>query len=169
MSRKRLLWSFLAALLVAISLVVPVWNQTSNCGGNSAALAQVVQIALIARFAASDAPDHSFRFNAAGPDEREQLAGFSRSPWLHGARFLVSAMPVEEEENQSRRVIVVCNKSYRNVPRQWIGYAPPTHAVGYSDGSYGLISPAEFAALDLSKFTPLDEVYQPKPNEAHMR
>jgi len=139
-----------------------VWHQTSNCGGNSAALSQVKQIALIARLTAADAPDHSFRFGAAGPDEREQLTGFSRSHWLHGARFLVSAMPMEGKGNHSRRVIVVCNTSYCNVPWQWIGSAPPTHAVAYSDGSYGLISTAEFAALDLSTFTPLDELYPPK-------
>ena len=162
MGQKRLLWLCLAAFLVAISLVVPVWNQTSNCGGNSAALSQVKQIELIARFAATDAPDHSFRFDAAGRDEREQLAHYASSHWLGGARFLVSRSSVEEKRKQPRHPIVVCNRPYRNVPRQWIGSAPPTHAVAYSDGSCGLISTEEFAALDLSKFTPLDELYPPK-------
>jgi len=162
MRQKRLLWLCLAAFLVAVSLVVPVWNQTSNCGGNSAALSQVVQIALIARLTAADAPDHSFRFDAAGPDERGQLAHYASSHWLGSARFLVSRSPVEAQGRLPRCPIVVCDRPYRNVPRQWIGSAPPTHAIAYSDGSYGLISTAEFAALDLSMFTALDELYPSK-------
>lgn len=71
-------------------------------------------------------------------------------------------MPVKEKDHSAHRVIVVCDKPYRNVPEQWIGSAPPTHAAAFCDGSYGLISPTEFAALDRSTFTFLDELY-PSP------
>jgi hypothetical protein len=44
----------------------------------------------------------------------------------------------------------------------------PAHAVGYSDGSAGLISPEEYAALDLSRFIKArDWLPKPKIEEAN--
>ena len=160
---NRKLLFLLAGLLVFGAVLGPGLSYSiTNCGGNSAALAQVQSIALIARAGTFDTPDHSFRFTAVDADQREQLTHYSRTHWLRNARFLVSIDPVLEHEAQPRRIIVVCDTPYRNVPRRWIGSAPPTHAAGFSDGSHGLISTAEFAALDRSKFTPLDKMYPPK-------
>ncbi|HZJ15896.1 MAG TPA: hypothetical protein VFD27_12660 [Chthoniobacteraceae bacterium] len=139
-----------------------MFSYSTNCGGNTAALGQVTCIALVARMGTFDTPDHSFRFSAADAKQREQLSYLSR-PLFHSARFLVSTAPVFEQETQPRRIIVVCDTPYRNVPEQWIGSAPPTHAAGFADGSKGLISTAEFAALDRSTFVPLDELYPPNP------
>jgi hypothetical protein len=137
-------------------------SYTSNCGGNSAALSNVHTITLIALNGAFEAPDHSFRYTAANAEQRGQLADCAKTHWLPKARFLVSNSPVTELETQPRRIIVVCDTPYRNVPRQWFGSAPPTHAVGFSDGSHALISTAEFDALDRSAFVPLDELCPPE-------
>ena len=161
MNRKLLL--LLAGLLAIGAVVLPTIGYTTNCGGNSAALAQVQGIALIAHVGTFDTPDHSFRFTAANAEQREQLTYYSRTHWLRSARFLVSTGPVSEHEAQPRRIIAVCDTPYRNVPRRWIGSAPPTHAAAFAEGSHGLISTAEFAALDRSTFTPLDELYPPNP------
>jgi hypothetical protein len=150
------------ALVVTWLIGIAAVGKTSNCGGNSAALGQVYYIAILARLGAMESEDHSFRFTEVSSEEREELARNSHNHWVKTARFLVSTDPVFEEETQGRRIIVVCDTPYRNVPQRWIGSAPPTHAVAYSDGSCGLISTAEFAALDLSKFRPLDELYPPK-------
>jgi hypothetical protein len=157
MSRKTLL---LVGILLAVGAAVfPTLSYSTNCGGNSAALGQVCSITLVARTATFDAPDHSFRFTSVDSKQREHLSLLSRTHWLRGARFLVSTTPVSEHETQPRRVIAVCDTPYRNVPRRWIASAPPTHAAGFADGSHGLVSTAEFAALDRSTFTPLDELY----------
>jgi hypothetical protein len=155
---------------VSAGFFLPVFSTPTNCGGNSAALNEVHGIALAALVYASDAPDHSFRFTTPTARQREELAHYGRTPWCRGARFLVSTAPISEkqfplrrEPEAQRRVITVCDTPYTNVPRRRFGSAPPTHAAGYSDGSYGLISLAEFAALDRTTFVPIDELY---PSEA---
>jgi hypothetical protein len=55
-------------------------------------------------------------------------------------------------------LLIVCDCAFRNVPRQLIGSAPPTHAAAFSDGSTRLISTEEFAAIDRSSLVPLDEL-----------
>ncbi len=137
-------------------------TRTSNCGGNSAALSRAHMIAIIAQLGASDAPDHLFRITAANAEQREELNHLARSHWLPGARFLVSTAPITARGAQPRRIIVVCDTPYRNVPQRWIGSAPPTHAAAFSDGSCRLISLKEFTALDRSTFVPLDECFPPK-------
>ena len=158
---QLLLGLFLAIGAVVISAVVPLSSGT-NCGGNSAALARVHQYAVLARMGAMDSPDHIFRVGTVAPEQRKQLAEFAHYFWIPRARFLLSTAPLSEQEPQSRRVIVVCDTPYSNVPRRWIGSAPPAHAAGFSDGSLALISPAEFAALDRSSFKFLDELYPNK-------
>ncbi len=161
MSRNRLL--LLGAVLAGgVVFLLPLLSRSSNCGGNSAALSDVRQYALLVGNAAEASPDHTFRVDAATPEQRKELAEFVRNSWIPRARYLVSTASLSERELQTRRVKIVCDTPYRNVPRRWIGSAPPTHAAGYSDGSSGLISPAEFAALDRSSFAFLDVLYPSK-------
>lgn len=164
MKRKRtaLFVGVLSVLAVAAALAFPFFGYTTNCGGNSAALSRVQEYALVASMTASDNLEHTFRVNAVTPDLRKQLAELAHCRWIPNARFLVATAPLYTNESRSRRVIIVCDTPYRNVPRRWMGSAPPAHAAGFSDGSAALISPAEFAALDRSSFTYLDEIYPPK-------
>jgi hypothetical protein len=148
-------------LVVGAVAVAGFSGKTSNCGGNSAALGNVRLIAISAILNMEDAPDHSFSFSEANPEQREELATYSRTHWLRDARFLVSTKPMSERDTKEHHLIAVCDTPYRNVPQKWIGSAPPTHAAGYSDGSCGLISTDEFALLDFAKFRPLDEMYPP--------
>lgn len=159
MSRK--VFFVIGAFLLTGAAMLPLFPQVNNCGGNSAALAQVQVIALVAQFGTLDAPEQGFRFAAPNEEYREQLAGLARNHWLTKARFLVTTAPIFSQEKEPRRIIAVCDTPYRNVPERWIGSAPPTHAVAFSDGHEGLIFPAEFAALDRSTFVPLDELYPP--------
>ncbi len=158
-TRGRLLLA--CALFVICSVPFYTTGVATNCGGNSAALAQVSQIAVIARVGSMDAPDHLFYFSKANSRELDQLSELGQTFWLHGAHFLVSTSPVSENEPQPRRVIVVCDTAYRNVPQRRFGSAPPTHAAGFADGSCGLISTTEFAKLDPASLVPLDKVYPP--------
>jgi hypothetical protein len=160
MSRKLLLLAVgVGAVLVCAATLLPVFNRATNCGGNSAALFRVQEYALMVRVGAMDSSNHIFQVNKVMPEQRQRLAELAHYYWIPGARFLVSTAPWSEQEPGPRRIIIVCDTPYRNVPQRWIGSSPPAHAVGYSDGSTGLISPAEFAALDRSLFAFLDELF----------
>ena len=152
--------ALLVLVLGVVGLGAAAWWEPGatamNCGGNSAALSTVRVIAVMAVCGAQDAPDHTFRFDSARPQEREQYAQLSKSDWLRGARFLVSTAPVRWPDSAPRHLVVVCDKPYRNVPQVRWGSAPPTHAAGYSDGQTGLISTEEFAKLDRMNLVPLD-------------
>jgi hypothetical protein len=154
----------LVLLLVALGIgaaVLSGLSRTSNCGGNSAALSAVYAYAQIARIEAEDRPDHVFDVTSVTAQTGEELARLPGKSWLRSARFLVLTIPVPLDSAE-RRIVIVCDTPYRNVPRHWFGSSPATHAAGYSDGSHSLISTAEFAALDRSKFKPLDELYPPR-------
>jgi hypothetical protein len=66
--------------------------------------------------------------------------------------FLVSTDPVFATSTKERKVLIVSTSAFTDLPTSIFFKAPPAHAVGYSDGSVGLISPAEFLRLDLSTF-----------------
>src|SRR5689334_5054916 len=60
MCRKELL--LIVGILAVGAAILPILSYATNCGGNSAALAQVRSIALIAFAGIDDAPNHAFRF-----------------------------------------------------------------------------------------------------------
>jgi hypothetical protein len=156
MSRKTML--LFGALLAIGAAGIPTFTYTTNCGGNSAALTTVRTYVALARVEAMDSPVHAFHVTSATPQQREQLAQLPGKFWLRRAHFLVSTVPVAAESTE-RRVIIVCDTPYTNVPRRWLGSAPPVHAAGFSDGSTGLISTTEFAALNRTSFVALNDLY----------
>jgi hypothetical protein len=161
MNRRLHLLLWVSILVVAVSAAIPMQVHRSNCGGNSAALTSARAIALLGFAEAHDRPDQVFQFSAANERECKDLASMSPNRWLQGAHFWVRTEPIAMTDADHKRIIVVCDTPYRNVPQQTFGSAPPTHAVGYSDGSAGLIPTAEFAALDLTQFKKLDELFPP--------
>jgi len=56
---------------------------------------------------------------------------------------------------EPKSLVMVCDCAYDNVPQRIFGRAPMRHAVLYSTGQVGLISPDEFAKLDLSDLVDL--------------
>ena len=143
------------AALAAVVAAVAIANQGSNCGGNSAALADVNLFFHVVRSAQIGQLGHRFDLAAPTPDERDELRLIADDGWLGGAGFLVAPLP-EIRLSGPRRLLIVCDRPFRNVPRRLFGLAPPTHAAGFSDGSIGLITVAEFEGLDRSAFVPLE-------------
>jgi hypothetical protein len=84
--------------------------------------------------------------------EREYFRSVAGISWLPASKVLVTAGPVTLGKEPSREIVAVCDTPFDNVPRRVFGRAPLTHAVGYSDGSAGLISVQEFRRLDLTRF-----------------
>jgi hypothetical protein len=150
----------LLVTLTAFIASINPFTHSSNCGGNSAALAAVQDYAMFARMAAEDSADHSFHITSATPEQLTHLTNYTLRGWLPNVRFLVSTQPVPEPQTkEGHRVIIVCDTPFNNVPRRLIGSAPFTHAAGFSDGSTGLISQGEFAKLDRTSFKFLDEIH----------
>jgi len=157
-NRSRNTLVIVGGLLATGAAVFVSFACTTDCGGNSAALTAVSTYVMLARSEAMEGPDHGFRITSATPEQRAEVAHLPGAPWLRRAHFLVSTAPITAESSE-RHIIIVCDTPYRNVPRRWIGSAPAMHAAGFSDGSTALISLAEFASLDRSRFITLDELY----------
>jgi hypothetical protein len=150
---------FLTIAIFGVALVVfvsPALKQPSNCGGNSEALNDVKLYALTLQWAAEARSDHQFDIASATLGQLKELRDLASGP--AGARYLVSPQPYRHPPTGQKRIVIVCDRTFTNVPRRLVGRAPPTHAVAYSDGSCGLISVADFEALDRSGFMPLDEL-----------
>jgi len=94
-------------LLIAIAVLLPTAHWSTNCGGNSAALPRVHEIAFTAAVNISDTPDHTFRFTTANEEERKELACCAHSVWLPRAHFLVSLAPIAT--GQPKHIIVICD------------------------------------------------------------
>lgn len=84
--------------------------------------------------------------------DTEQMTVVSASR-IHPARLLVRLDGWRINSATEKRIVAVCNRSYASVPQRWFGrFSAKAHAVAYSTGETGLISPVEFARMDLSGF-----------------
>jgi hypothetical protein len=160
--RGKVLLIILVATLLAIGVtVMPILGGGSNCGGNTAAFSVVKHYVQLAISETITAPESTFSVTNPTPDQREMLERVASGSWIPRAHFLVSSAPFQATSKE-RRVIIVCDKSFTNVPKRSFGTSPPTHAAGFSDGTTGLISPAEFSQLNRSSFARLDELFPSK-------
>jgi len=166
------LWFYgiaLGAIVGLLSLVVlPI---PSNCGGNSAALSYCQRYVYAVLAVAADNPGSPFVITNISPEVREYFEKniAHRNHWIPQAHFLVSALPLigadlpVPMDRKNRRILIVCDRPYTKLSQHLIWHASPTHAVGYSDGTRGLISANEFAALDFSTFQRLDRLFPERP------
>jgi hypothetical protein len=164
--KPRMRWTIAgaaAAVLLAVGLLLPVVQQTSNCGGNSAALAACNGYLVVIDLWAIRHEGRSFHFGQADPETRRELGNLPGESWLHSARLLARVEDVRLDPAAEKRILMVCDRPYDNVPRQLFGRAPMAHAVAYSTGETGLIAPEEFARLDLSGFVDLRTLRQETP------
>jgi hypothetical protein len=157
---KRLLKVVTIATSVFIVFVVGTLlcalPRSSNCGGNSEALSDVYAYVSFCKQAAAESPEHQFRVTSATPTQREELLSYIDTAMTH--RYLTSTLPYQEPSTGPRRVIMVCDTPFRNVPRRFLFQSPPRHAAAFSDGSTRLLSVAEFNALDRSNLKPFHEI-----------
>lgn len=154
-SRTR--WSLLglaAIVLVVAGMVLPAMKR-SNCGGNSAALAACKGYIAVLQLWAADHEGQKFYYAKADAETRQHLARLPGASWIRSAQLLARLDDVRVDMAADKHVIMVCDHPYDNVPQRTFGRAPMAHAVAYSTGETGLISPEEFERLDLSGFIDL--------------
>ena len=147
-----------------LALLVAVWSclavegvlaRRTNCGGNSAALSYARMVLLEFKFGGDD--QVRFDANKLSSNATSNLARMmSRvDGWTGGATFLIRTNYQFAAEGEPRELVLACEKAFGNMPKPTafkLWRRNLAHVVGYSDGTVELISPAQFAALDLSRF-----------------
>ncbi|MEK6705223.1 MAG: hypothetical protein AABZ06_05495 [Bdellovibrionota bacterium] len=156
LTRKRLLiCSALLFIAGACVLILPAMHRVSNCGGNSAALSACNSYAQILAHWEATHNGKRFSLSKVDPEFKRYLSDLPGADWVRSARLLAKTEDVTIDVFGPKRVIIVCDTAYDNVPQRYIGKAPMTHAVGYSNGQAGFITPEEYLKLDLSSFIDL--------------
>lgn len=126
---------------------------TTNCGGNSSALQKLHGLKSFAAMTSFERSDGKFSFSELTETELDQLKAVVGSSWNSEAKFYVASGRIGFQEPMGeRRIIAVCDTAYSNIPEHrmgmWRWFAPSTHAAAFSDGTTGLISPEEYAAIN---------------------
>ena len=143
-------------------------SRSSNCGGNSAASSNCRYIALAALVEGSDSND-VLNFEHISNDTQNQLAHTERDFWTSGAKYLLRRGLIHTGHG-THEIVVVCDTPYGNVPQPsiWnLHRRTLRHAVGYSDGSIGWLTLAEFAQLNRSNFFLPDYALRPLESETN--
>ena len=128
--RTLLIALALGPMAIACCFWFVAWNRlnTTNCGGNIEALSDVRGYVTIAQMAGDESTEGQFLLTQATRSQLNWLSEIASDPWLRGGQLLVSMKPYRLESSELRRIIAVCDRPFRNVPRYIFGEAPPTHA-----------------------------------------
>jgi hypothetical protein len=159
-TRPRSVFFGISTLLVVVALVLTsggMLTRASNCGGNSAALAVCGAYTSIVYDWQMSHKDAEFRYSQL---DRSTLQEVGDPTWLHFTRFLAKVDNLRIDFNGEKEIVVVCIQAFDNVPERLLWKAPMAYAVGYSNGTTGLISPEQFGRLDLSGFSDLRELWE---------
>ena len=92
-------------------------------------------------------------FNQLDPIDRTNLFRLSNSHGTPDASYWVRTNSFSE--TNQKQIVIFCDNIYDNVPQPTIWnlyHRNPAHAVGFSDGTAGLISPSEFTQIDRNAF-----------------
>lgn len=147
------------------AIVLPAFVTASNCGGNSAALSSCRHI-LIMNELAGGTNGGVFDLERLEPAEQTILLASAANHWTPGAGYWLQTNGLGNASG--KQIAVVCDRAYDNVPQPtiWNLYRRnAAHAVGYSDGTTGLITPAEYNRLDRQPFMSLTALATNAPDE----
>ena len=130
------------AVVVFERLVLPAVAPTKNLTGNQAALAMCKWE--LATWKAYQPRRPGFDFHQLPDDQKRRVVMFGLN------QDFIIRTNFDWGTATNREIVIVCQREYDNVPvpAPWnLLYRNPAHAVGYSDGTTGLISPADYANL----------------------
>ena len=139
-------------MTAAVGVFLPALSPASNCGGNSAAKSRCSSLGTTLQLFLAD---HSDGFDAAKHGWVElkiqptEFQGWGTTAENFFVRRKVDGFP------GGTTVVAVCDREFSNVPQPtfWNGFRKtPGHAALLSDGTTKVISPAQFASLDLTNF-----------------
>ena len=148
------------AIVLFVFVTPSLMSRVSNCGGNSAALVACRGAMGCLRLIYSNNGDKPIRISGLNKDEIQLLEiPKNTMRWIDSAELYIFAGEIDFLiKSNNKHIIVVCDKAYDNVPRKVFCRAPERHAVGYSDGSTGLISKMDFKNMNLGNYINLQEI-----------
>jgi hypothetical protein len=141
---------FFIAAVVFYRFVLPALVPTQNLTGNQSALAMCEWEMTAWRSYEANRP--TFDFYRLSDDQKRRIIMFGLNQ-----DFLIKTNFVWGNA-ANREIVIVCEREFDNVPTPapWnLFHRNPAHAVGYSDGTRGLISPEQFDNLFLYGLVPL--------------
>ncbi len=144
---------FLLIVFLAAKLFLPTLATTGKLRGNEFALFQCRWE--LANW--KNANTNGFNFEKLSKEDKRRaiiLLGLNMDAWTK-TNFIWA------KSETDREIVIVCRKEFDNVPRPawWNFYHKnPANAVGYSDGTAGLISPEQFTNLNLTGFVSLSNL-----------
>ena len=157
MTAKRKIFTVVLSLglcALCAAMFLPALARPSNCGGNSAALDSCRMIVISMKLAVTN--ETTFDLSLLEPSDREYVFRVANNHWTPTARYWLRTNNFDG--TTQKQIIAVCDVVYDNVPQPtvWNFYHKnPRHAVGYADGTGGLISAAEFSQRKLAEFMDL--------------
>lgn len=146
---------FVGGVVIVVVSLVTFTTQSSNCGGNSAALTACQNYIGVLHAWDHDHPNEAFRYRDASRELQEEFTNLAGADWIRSARLLTKLENVRVDPHGAKQVVIACDRAYDNVPQRRFWWSPMMHAVGYSTGEVGLISPSEFEQLDLTGYVDL--------------
>lgn len=161
MRAKNALWILsgtLAGAAVIALIGFPLLARPSNCGGNTAALYNCKQILTYARMF-GDTNTFPPDANQMPPEERDEFFKLGKNHWTGVAQYWVRTNGWDSRNHT--QIVVFCEKAFGNVPQPTLGNLytrNPAHAVGFANGTAGLISPGAFAQIDKNDFASLSDL-----------
>lgn len=144
-------------VFVLLGLLLPALARPSNCGGNSSAKGVCKRFWFERRVQEEDS-DTISSLKSLSAIQRAEALGVTTNHWTRLSRYLVTTNAFAQSDSPKRPVII-CTFPCDNVPQPtiWNGHRRnPAHAVAYSDGSVGLLTPKEFQAFNQTGFAYAD-------------
>lgn len=143
LTQRVLLWGGCACAAVLFGgLTLSVMARPTNCGGNSFALYNCRQIALLALAELDGVRTSADEWAAMAKND---LAKRGKDLWTGDAVYLVRSNLTTNLPPAT--IVAICNEPFGNVPQPmwWNLYRRnPAHAVARMDGTADLISPDDF-------------------------
>jgi hypothetical protein len=157
----RHLFVVLGVLGVVFALVATS-SQSSNCGGNSAALhvCSFYPLTLLMQMSEQglNSRDSETPNTLTSDLTSADLAQVFES--MNGSAEYSIRNPDSRFPAGDREVVIVCDVEFGNVPQptMWNLYRrSPAYAIGFANGTSELITPAEYGRLDRSNFITVRE------------
>ena len=131
--------------------ILPIFQGSEKLRGNAMALAECSHHLRWWKSVMTN--NSSFDFEKLSEENKNEaiyLTGLRLDLWLKTNFYWT--------QRSNREVVIVCGKKFSNVHKP--GFlnsfvSNPAHAVGYSDGTVGLVSPTEFSKISLNGFVSL--------------
>jgi hypothetical protein len=140
---------FIALLVVTLGvfLILPNLATTGKLRGNASALHLNRTHMILWKSKQANSPNFDFWRLSLGGKRRTIVLGLNLE-----TSFKTNF--VWQSDKEKKEIVIVCGKEFDNVPRSpWTFFLKNrAHAVGYSDGTTGLISPTEYTNLNFSGF-----------------